>query len=44
VIGERTKDTFVAYFIGADASAEQKEALRKLLTGPSFAASDAYGF
>jgi len=38
VIGERTKDTFVAYFIDAGASAEQKDALRKLLTGPSFAA------
>jgi hypothetical protein len=38
VIGERTKDTFVAYFIDSSASAEQKEALRKLLTGPSFAA------
>jgi hypothetical protein len=38
VIGERTKDTFVAYYIDSSASAEQKEALRKLLTGPSFAA------
>jgi hypothetical protein len=38
VIGERTKDTFVAYFIDLAASPEQKEALRKLLTGPSFAA------
>jgi hypothetical protein len=38
VIGERTKNTFVAYFIDSGASAEQKEALRKLLTGPSFAA------
>jgi hypothetical protein len=38
VIGERTKDTFVAYYIDSGASAEQKEALRKLLTGPSFAA------
>jgi hypothetical protein len=38
VIGERTKNTFVAYFIDSSASAEQKEALRKLVTGPSFAA------
>jgi hypothetical protein len=38
VIGEPTKKTFVAYYLDSGASVEQKEALRKLLTGPSFAA------
>jgi hypothetical protein len=38
VIGEPMKYTFVAYYIDAGASTEQREALRKLLTGPSFAA------
>jgi hypothetical protein len=38
VIGEPTKKTFVAYYIDSGASAEQKEALRKLFTGPSFVA------
>jgi hypothetical protein len=32
------KHTFVAYYIDSGASAEQKEALRKLFAGPSFAA------
>jgi hypothetical protein len=39
VIGEMPKNTFVAYYIDSSASAEQREALRKLFTGPSFAAS-----
>jgi hypothetical protein len=39
VIGEPVKKTFVAYYIDSGASAEQKEALRKLFTGPSFAAA-----
>jgi len=38
VVGEPVKNTFVAYYIDSGASAEQKEALRKLFTGPSFAA------
>jgi hypothetical protein len=38
VIGESLKKTFTAYYIDSGASAEQKEALRKLFTGPSFAA------
>ena len=38
VIGEPVKNSFVAYYIDSGASAEQKEALRKLFTGPSFAA------
>jgi hypothetical protein len=38
VIGEPVKKTFVAYYIDSGASAEQKEALRKLFSGPSFAA------
>ena len=37
VIGEPVKNSFVAYYIDSGASAEQKEALRKLFTGPSFA-------
>jgi hypothetical protein len=37
VIGEPVKNTFVAYYLDSGASAEQKEALRKLFTGPSFA-------
>ena len=37
VVGEPVKNTFVAYYIDSGASAEQKEALRKLFTGPSFA-------
>ena len=37
VIGEPVKKTFVAYYIDSGASAEQKEALRKLFNGPSFA-------
>jgi hypothetical protein len=37
VIGEPVKKAFVAYYIDSGASAEQKEALRKLFTGPSFA-------
>jgi hypothetical protein len=36
VVGEMPKKTFVAYYIDSGASAEQKEALRKLFTGPSF--------
>src|SRR5215471_13705355 len=38
VIGEPVKNSFVAYYIDSGASAEQKEALRKRFTGPSFAA------
>jgi hypothetical protein len=38
VIGEMPKKTFVAYYIDSGASTEQKEALRKLFSGPSFAA------
>jgi len=38
VIGEPVKNTFVAYYLDSGASTEQKEALRKLFTGPSFAA------
>jgi hypothetical protein len=38
VVGQPIKHTFVAYYIDSGASAEQKEALRKLFTGPSFAA------
>src|SRR6516164_2797153 len=37
VIGEPVKKAFVAYYIDLGASAEQKEALLKLFTGPSFA-------
>jgi hypothetical protein len=37
IIGQPIKRSFVAYYIDSDASAEQKEALRKLFTGPSFA-------
>jgi hypothetical protein len=37
VIGEPIKKTFVAYYIDSAASAGQREALRNLLTGPSFA-------
>ena len=37
VVGEPVKNTFVAYYIDSGASADQKEALRKLFTGPSFA-------
>ena len=36
-IGEPIKRSFVAYYIDSGASAEQKEALRKLFAGPSFA-------
>jgi hypothetical protein len=35
--GGPTKFSFIAYYIDSGASAEQKEALRKLLSGPSFA-------
>jgi hypothetical protein len=38
VIGEAPKKTFTAYYIDSGASAEQKEALRRLFTGASFAA------
>jgi len=38
VIGQPIKHNFVAYYIDSSASAEQREALRKLFTGPSFAA------
>jgi len=34
---EPAKFNFIAYYIDSGASAEQKEALRKLLSGPSFA-------
>jgi len=37
IIGQPVKRSFVAYYIDSGASAEQKEALRKLFTGPSFA-------
>ena len=37
VVGQPIKHTFVAYYIDSGASAEQKEALGKLFTGPSFA-------
>jgi hypothetical protein len=37
IIGEPLKKTFTAYYIDSGASAEQREALRKLFTGPSFA-------
>jgi hypothetical protein len=37
IIGEPIKHSFVAYYIDSGASAEQREALRKLFTGPSFA-------
>jgi len=37
IIGEPVKRSFVAYYIDSGASAEQREALRKLFTGPSFA-------
>src|ERR1700751_6157020 len=37
-IGESLNKTFTAYDIDAGASAEQKDALRNLFTGPSFAA------
>jgi hypothetical protein len=37
VADEPAKFNFVAYYIDSGASAEQKEALRKLLSGPSFA-------
>jgi hypothetical protein len=36
-VGEPVKSTFVAYYIDSGASAEQREALRKLFSGPSFA-------
>jgi hypothetical protein len=39
VIGESPKKIFTAYYIDSGASAEQREALRKLFTGPSFAAA-----
>ena len=38
IIGEPIKHSFVAYYIDSSASAEPREALRKLFTGPSFAA------
>jgi hypothetical protein len=38
VVGQPIKHTFVAYYIDSGASAEQKEALRKLFTGPTFVA------
>jgi hypothetical protein len=38
IIGEPIKHSFVAYYIDSSASAEQREALRKLFTGPSFSA------
>src|SRR6516165_776021 len=38
IIGEPIKHSFVAYYIDSSASAEQREALRKIFTGPSFAA------
>jgi hypothetical protein len=38
IIGEPIKHSFVAYYIDSSASAEQREALRKLFSGPSFAA------
>src|SRR5262249_23638424 len=38
IIGEPIKYSFVAYYIDSSASAEQREALRKIFTGPSFAA------
>ena len=34
---EPAKFNFIAYYIDSGGSAEQKEALRKLLSGPSFA-------
>jgi hypothetical protein len=34
IIGEPVKRSFVAYYIDSAASAEQREALRKLFTGP----------
>jgi hypothetical protein len=37
IIGEPIKRSFVAYYIDSGATAEQKEALRKLFSGPSFA-------
>src|SRR3981081_3751430 len=37
IIGEPIKRSFVAYYIDSGASAEQREALRKLFAGPSFA-------
>jgi hypothetical protein len=37
VADEPAKFNFIAYYIDSGASAEQKEALRKLLSGPSFA-------
>jgi hypothetical protein len=37
IIGEPVKRSFVAYYIDSGASADQKEALRKLFSGPSFA-------
>jgi hypothetical protein len=39
-IGEPAKHSFIAYYIDSGASAEQKEALRKLFSGPSFAKMD----
>jgi hypothetical protein len=39
IIGEPIKKTFVAYYIDFGATTEQREALRKLFTGPSFAAT-----
>jgi hypothetical protein len=36
IIGEPVKRSFVAYYIDSGASAAQREALRKLFTGPSF--------
>lgn len=35
--GEPTKHSFIAFYVDAHASAEQKQALQKLLTGPAFA-------
>jgi hypothetical protein len=37
VTGGPTKFSFVAFYIDSGATAEQKEALRKLFSGPSFA-------
>ena len=36
-VGEPVKRSFVAYYIDSGARADQKEALRKLFSGPSFA-------
>jgi len=37
IVGEPVKRSFVAYYIDSGASTEQRDALRKLFTGPSFA-------